>query len=541
MPNDATSSPPMKQIDPEVHVPWLSYAKALEMKYRDDPKHQYETGPGPTLSLAIDLAEKGFDRSRTVGGAASPVEDNDDEKKRDHERKEFGTEVIGLRLKFEAALQVGAAHALEQLLTELRKELTAEPTVADVERALCLPTKALPALVADGDPMAEQLDPSKTWVKKVSAAFEVWAKRLGSAFVAKPWRGDAWNHAWSCAAALTEMERWLKFASQVGVPSRWDRVITVMLRPDRPMARYSTANVDTLTCLPTDRDSALTVRLQISPWLALTLDPPKKGESQPIANHDLRMLRQKLRSLGDRSNADKFLSKGLKIGHLYISVFIQRISQSISPSALSPMKPYQITPPAELPSALHDSLDPGEWDIHLMGMGILQTQAKALAAHHARAAGQIVQVEKQVAKSKLRMNLRWAKPMLSPLRPLPAKELEWLPPPITEGDSLGSILLSPQALNKDNPPQYTDCSILVRFRDRWYVIRPELLDVADENGDEDSERVALHAYAPLPPALIEAGGWPRLAQAMPQACWVGHFRGLGMLLLAALDLDSRTL
>lgn len=74
----------------------------------------------------------------------------------------------------------------------------------------------------------------------------------------------------------------------------------------------------------------------------------------------------------------------------------------------------------------------------------------------------------------------------------------------------------------------------VEIKDRWYAIYPELWEDDDEESSEDSERVFVHAYTPLPQALKEAGGWPCLAQAMPQACWVAHFRGLGLLLLAAL-------
>lgn len=534
MPHDTTSSPSMKRTGTEIHVPWLGYAMALDRKYRNELNHQDQSSPLPTLSLAIELAKEGFDRSRTVRRVASSVEEDDSEKKREYEREEFDAEVASLRQRFEATLKVGAAHALEQILTKLRKELPAEPTVADVQRALSLPTKAPPALVSYDDPSAEILDSGWIWVKQVLKNFNNWAVRLGNAFVPEPWLGNAWNHAWSSSSALTVLD-WLldqiPAASKGEKSPSWESVTTILLDPSVPLNNMRGRIRKIPSCLPTgnkiafNRDgkqTGLRVRLQLNQWLAKALDPTAGHTTE---QHDLIALNLLLSGLGDRSNSDKFLSNGLLVGHLYLSIFIQRVNQCTNTVTSSEMKMHHFTPPKNLPVELKH-LRPGHWEAAFIG--IAETQEEALAAHLKQPRGVVWKTRRAPPPTPLAAR---------PLRLLPGESLQWQPPPDPGSDSLGSIELSSFALDMSNPPQYTDCSVLVKLGHRWYVVYPELWDVEDEDGDEDSERVALHAYAQLPTALREAGGWPRLAEAMPHAKWVGHFRGLGVLLLAALDLD----
>jgi hypothetical protein len=546
MTNDNSPSPEFKQRRSEFKVPWLEYAKAERQRLGASPITEDLRGRVLTLSMAIDLAEADFKRARTVSRPANPVEGS---QRRGKEKDEFDAEVATLRQRIEASLMVGATHALQQLLTKLRHDLAAEPTVIDIQKALCSNTEALPALVANDDPLAAKLDPKWKWVQRVSDTLDDWAERLGLAFIPKPWQGDGWNHAWSSAAALTELDRWLNIARS-HLPGedlgRWDRVITAMQRPGRPKsARYSTRGRGAMTCLPTDASKPyLVARLQVSPWLALTLDPdkaewqviPDEARSEVLWSRGFRV-----HGLGDMSRSEVFRSSALKVGHLYASIFIRQLDQrpglAVSPS----MKTRNLMPPAELPAELHELLDPGEWGASLMVFSI--RRAKGLAAHRDHSTGQLVQMGKKVAPSKdSRLKTRLAPPTrpfkLPSLRPLPSEQLDWKPPTDPDSESLGTVRLSPVELDANQPPQYTDCTVLVKLRDHWYVVYPELWDVEDDEGDEGNERVHLYAYAPLHPALREAGGWPRLAQAMPQACWVGHFRGLGMLLLAALDLDS---
>lgn len=533
-------------------VPWLAAAQAALPRLTTDQAPQALSGPTLTRTLAIQWAQGDIERPRTVSQFKP---ESLLRKDREGVKALFDHEVASLRRAPDAALKLGAAHALAQLLERIHGETGAEPGVAEVQRALCAPTDHPPALMCDDDPGAERLE--GRWVGKVRATLSDWAQRLGSLFAPGPWEGDAWNHAWANAAALTELDRWLNLARcnvQGEDPQRWRRVITTLLNPERPQAKYSPAHRGALTCLPTDKASALKVRLQLSPWLAEALSP---GQGQAIAPIPygapvLHALRFRVSGLGDMSNSDVFRSNGLRVDHLYVSIFIQRLGQTLRPAAPPPMNiPHSVPwakppqePPADLPAELHEALDPGEWSAALAG--IAQWQECALAAHRAHAAGQTVRPMDAAAQRQPRLRTRRAAPtlaveqLLPPLRALPAELLAWHAPPDPDHPGLGSIWLSPAALNPARPPQYTDCCVLVQRQGRWYAIRPELWDEADEEGDvdQDSERVALNAYAPLPPVLRAAGGWPRLAKAMPQAAWVVHFWGQGLLLLAALSLDG---
>ena len=534
---------------------WLDAAKAQLPRPCPGAEPQTLSGSALTLTLAVQLAEAGFQRPRTVSQAIPEKPEGQGReaeiewaKSRKALREQMNRDAALLRMAPDAALKVGAAHALLQVVARLRETGT-EPGVADIQRALCAPTGEPSPLVADGDPDAQRL--SGPWVDKVRFTLRAWAQRLGRLFAPEPWQGQTWNRVWSNATALTELDRWLGLsgADVPGeCPSRCERVVQAMLRPDRPQAKFSTANRGTLTCLPTDKAKpVLVVRLQLDHWLAEALDPGEGLALEHPSQQALRSLRFRVSGLGDRSNSDVYRSNGLRVDHLYLAVFIQRLGQCLGPATHPPMNipplfdsavpPVQ--PPANLPAELHQTLDPGEWPAALAG--IAQLQANALAAHRAHAAGNTVRPLDKQPPRQPHLTTRRAAPVLDRvlphLRALPADMIRWQAPAEPDADSLGTLWLSPAALNPAQPPQYTDCLVLVQYERRWYAVRPELLQEGEGELAEQAERVGLWAYAPLPDALQVAGGWPVLAQAMPGAGWVGHFRGAGLLLVAALSLD----
>lgn len=540
----------LEQNHMSVQVPWLDYAKAkLQILYETAGTQDLDTRAS-ALETAIELAQNGFEtRVRTVGGDAVEGNSPDQKLKRDQEKERFRNKVVVLRQQIEAPLKVGSAYGLQQLLIFLHDTLKTEPTVADVQKVLCLATTAPPALIADDDPLAEKLDPNWDWVKKVTGTLIDWSNRLDSFPPKKSWQGEGWNHAWASAAALTELDRWLSranynYSGLAGEQDLWERVIAAMLRPERPIStKYSTRSNGTYTCLPTDKSKPyLVARLQVSPWLALTLDPKKKKWQVTSfdTNNQQALWSRRFRvcGLGDMSKTESFRSNGLLVGHLYASIFIQALDQRLNTASILPMSTLNAEPQDKLPIEVQNASDPGDWKA--ASMTIAFSNERALATHNARATGQSIKMGKRTNGWKTRLAPPSNSFILPKLRPLPAELLEWRPPPDSESESLGTIRLSPVALNASLPPQYTDCTVLVKLKNYWHVVYPELWDFDDEENEEEGERVALNSYAALPPALQEAGGWPRLAMAMSQACWVGHFRGLGMLLIAALDLDRES-
>lgn len=104
------------------------------------------------------------------------------------------------------------------------------------------------------------------------------------------------------------------------------------------------------------------------------------------------------------------------------------------------------------------------------------------------------------------------------------------PAPHCFGSLKGMDALCPDAV-------WADYSLIIQYKGRWHALYPQFIE-DDEDDDQDEYRIDLAEYAPLPPALIEAGGWPVISKALQgdKPSWVMHKKGLGYLLLAAVIL-----
>ncbi|MFM8898600.1 MAG: hypothetical protein ACKOF9_01445 [Burkholderiales bacterium] len=182
----------------------------------------------------------------------------------------------------------------------------------------------------------------------------------------QPWCGEDWNRTWANTIALCELERVIVNANFQGEGLIcWDAVINALLQSVGPPTKYNGANHGTLSCLPTDRASKLEVQLQLHHWLAKVLVP-----GIPFSRDENRYsVRFRAYRLGDRSKTEVFQSDGLRVQHLYLAVFTQRLSQSTSATAIHhhspPMKialppSPPLKPPDELPGELHGTLLPGD-------------------------------------------------------------------------------------------------------------------------------------------------------------------------------------
>ena len=73
---------------------------------------------------------------------------------------------------------------------------------------------------------------------------------------------------------------------------------------------------------------------------------------------------------------------------------------------------------------------------------------------------------------------------------------------------------------------WADYSLIIQYKGRWHALYPQFIE-GDENEEDDGQdeyRIGLAEYAPLPPELIEAGGWPVISKALQgdKPCWFMH-------------------
>lgn len=485
-------------------VPWYEWAcKKVESLGNTNPDAKL------ALSSAIAFADAGFEQNAML---RVPTENRN--------RYIIGLqniharEVHVARITRDAPVKVALAHAINQAFHAALHY----PDATDAMTALCQEQPVPPGLVmaAAGYYPDKILQTVAYWEKKVSIEFSY----------------DGWPFAWNTGICLTAFQQLLTNAGQ-----SFEGIEKFLLNSlDRPLPKFSALRSGKATCIPTS--PGLKVRLDCSFWLAQLLQHDRaKQTSEGFWSLDFDTKR-----IGTKGNESQIAHTGLKVGHLYYAVLIERLYQ-IKCTPICLRKPLMLKSiPSNLPVTIVEKLSTFESFAAAKAIESMQMSLAAKSSTPIKLKTRRGSTHQPVTPMALAASTTM--PILAvtsifnltgdnPHTFLTSSNLLQFEAaaPQNKETSFGSIMLSGLGFDAQESVQWIDVLLLVLHKDVWFVIRPELID-----DDENTNRVHLEVYAELPKQLLEVADVFAVSKAIATANWAVHTQSNGCVLCAAISI-----
>lgn len=506
-----------------LHIPWYAWAEqALTEAGSISDKAR------GVLQSALAFAQTGFEqkaylRESREGGEHTVLE----------LRTRHAQELRAAQVQRDRAMKVALAHGLKRAALA-KPSQHMETTEANMMRALCEPQPVPPGL-ALAQPEVH-LGRRGNWVDKVGATLRLWENTVAMPFVG---RKEDWPFAWNTGIALTAFDRLRAHAD--GTVEKMEQML--LSSPGTPFPRFCARESGAATCIPTSipelpAKPGLKVRLDSAPWLAELL---QFGKAKPL-DAALWSLNFDTKRIGTKNNESHAVHTGLKVGHLYYAVLIERLYQ-LQPG-LCNLQGTSMTqlPPTDLPTALAQELSPPEWSPAVLALRAMNESAAKKPASLIR-----LGTRRSVNVSALPLAAPTSIQSIPPKGQtesapgteygafnllIPSGLLQYqLPIQSDESESFGSVVLSADALDATGNMQWMDMVLLVHSKGAWFVVRPELIE------DEDhADRVHLTLYSELPEALLAVTDMQSIVKAMSRAHWAIHIQDRGGFVCAVVDI-----
>jgi hypothetical protein len=504
-----------------LHIPWYEWARA-----KLSASSNTSVSAQSVLQSALAFADAGFEQKAALRAP------RDGSNHLLGQRSRHAKEVHAAQVARDMAIKVALAHGVQQSFVAKAGQQTAN----DAMRALCERQSVPPGLaLAQPD---EHLRQAGNWVDKVSATLQSWERNLSVSFL----KSEAdWPFAWNTGIALTAFDRLLAHAG--GTVAKIEQFL--LNSPDMPLPRFCASERGAATCIPTSipelkAKPGLKVRLDSAPWLAELL---QFGKATPL-NAALWSLDFDTKRIGSKGNEQHSVNTGLKVGHLYYAVLIERLYQ-LQPGlcTLQGTSMMQLSP-TDLPTALAQELSPPERPAATLALRAMNASAAKNPAPEIR-----LKTRRSVNVSALPLDISKDTPSALPARQtdstqsaedgafnllIPSNLLQYQAPiPSYKYESFGSVVLSADELDATGDMQWMDTVLLVHRKDAWFVVRPELVE------DEDhADRVHLTLYSELPEALLAVTDKQSIVKAMSRAHWAIHIQDRGGFVCAVVDMPA---